>query len=82
MKIAVSNPRYANAAKSWIDVDLAIDGGTPFPFTASAEDPMGFGAALFAELVAGKHGPIAEYVAPAPPKHITQSNGKAPGIVA
>jgi hypothetical protein len=62
---SVSNPRYATADKSLIDCDVVIEGrsGT-FPFTARADDTEEHTRAVYNDLVAGKHGPIADYAAP------------------
>lgn len=81
---SVSNPRWANAENTLIDCDItiALFGDEVLPFTAGPDDVEAHGRAIFADLVAGVYGPIAEYVAPpAPPAPPTQPSGDIPSSV-
>jgi hypothetical protein len=62
---SVSNPRWANAEQTVIDCEITTSqfGDEVLPFTASPNDTEAHGRAIFADLVAGKYGPISEYVA-------------------
>lgn len=66
---SVSNPRWSNAEHTMIDCEITTSqfGDEVLPFTASPNDSEAHGRAIFADLVAGKYGPIAEYVAPPEP---------------
>lgn len=66
---SVSNPRWSNAEHTTIDCDITTSqfGDEVLPFTAAQDDVEAHGRAIFADLVAGKYGPIAEYVAPPEP---------------
>lgn len=78
---AVANAQWADAAHTAIRCDVQfneIDGANPF--CASADDPMDYGAQLFADLAAGKYGAIAEYVAP--PTPVPQRVSAAQGGIA
>ena len=66
MKLRISNPRYAAAGHSAVDVDLNLEDGRVLPFTASPNDPEPHGRQLYADLAEGKHGPIAPYTPPPP----------------
>lgn len=78
--LTVADPRYADAAKTMIDVEITTEvGARPLPFTAMASDPEPLGRALFAELVAGLHGAIAPYVPP--PANVPRPDAKGPTIV-
>lgn len=70
---SVSSPRWANAEHTMIDCEITTSqlGDEVLPFTASPTDVEAHGRAIFADLVAGVHGPIAEYVAPPEPKQPT-----------
>ena len=57
---AVASPVYAAADGSQINCTITCKYGV-HPFTARADDPEEHGRTLFADLVAGKHGPIAPY---------------------
>lgn len=64
----VSNPVWGDAEKTQILCTVTFaEIGTPMPFNAMASDPEPHGAKLFADLIAGKYGAIAPYVAPAAP---------------
>jgi len=58
------NPRWANAEQTLIDCEITTSqfGDEVLPFTASAKDVEAHGRALFARLVAGDFGPIADFV--------------------
>lgn len=66
---SVSNPRWANAEHTMIDCEITTSqfGDEVLPFAASPNDVEAHGRAIFADLVAGKYGPIAEYVPPPEP---------------
>lgn len=66
---SVSNPRWANAEQTMIDCEITTSqlGEEILPFTANPNDTEAHGRVIFADLVAGKYGPIAEYVAPPEP---------------
>lgn len=66
---SVLNPRWANAEHTAIDCEITTSqfGEEVLPFTADQNDVEPHGRAIFADLVAGKYGPIAEYVAPPTP---------------
>ncbi len=58
-------PKWADAKRTVINCQVTFAQiGKPLDFNATASDPEAHGKALFADLVAGKYGPIAEYVAP------------------
>jgi hypothetical protein len=67
---SVSSLRWADAEKTMVDCKVAIEkfGSEVLPFTASSKDNEAHGRALFAAIVAGKYGPIAEYFLPQEPK--------------
>jgi hypothetical protein len=52
-----------------IDCEITTSqfGDEILPFTASANDVEAHGRGIFADIVAGKYGPIAEYVPPPEP---------------
>jgi hypothetical protein len=57
------NPRWANAEQTLIDCEITTSqfGDEVLPFTASAKDIEAHGRSLFARLVAGEFGPIANF---------------------
>ncbi len=63
----VRNPRYANADKTLIDVEILHPVFGWIPFTASPEDVEAHGRELFAMLAAGEGGTVADYVPPPEP---------------
>ena len=65
---SLSNPRWANAEQTAIDCEITTSqfGDEVLPFTASAADVEAHGRAIFADIVSGKYGPVAEYVPPEP----------------
>ena len=70
---SVSNPRWVNAEHTMIDCEITTSqlGEEILPFTAAQHDVEAHGRAIFADLVAGVYGPIAEYVAPPEPEQPT-----------
>ncbi len=66
---SISNPRWSNAEHTAIDCEITTSqfGDEALPFTADQNDVEPHGRAIFADIVAGKYGPIAEYVAPPEP---------------
>ena len=71
---SVANPRWANADHTLIDCEITTSqfGDEVLPFTADPNDVEAHGRAIYADLVAGKYGPIGEYVPPPPPPEIEQ----------
>jgi hypothetical protein len=61
---SLSNPRWASAEQTLIDCEITTSqfGDEVLPFTASANDIEAHGRSLFARLVAGDFGPIADFV--------------------
>jgi hypothetical protein len=61
---SLSNPRWSNAEQTRIDCEITTSqfGEEVLPFTADKNDVEPHGRAIFSNLVAGKYGPIAEYV--------------------
>jgi len=66
---ALKNPQWANAEHTAIDCNITTSqfGDEVLPFTASQNDVEAHGRAIFADIVAGVYGPIAEYVEPPEP---------------
>lgn len=58
------NPIWSNAEKTRIDCEITTSqfGAEILPFTADQFDIEPHGRAIFADIVAGTYGPIAEYV--------------------
>jgi hypothetical protein len=79
---SLTNPRWANAEQTMIDCEITTSqfGDEALPFTASAIDTEAHGQAIFADLVAGKYGPIAEYLPPisTTPSSPTPASGTIP----
>jgi hypothetical protein len=64
---SVTNPVYASADDSVIACMVQFSGfAAPIPFNAMASDVHGHGREIYADLVAGKYGPIGAYVPPTP----------------
>lgn len=63
---SVANPVWANEEQTLIDCQITISqfGSEVMPFTAIANDVEEHGRVLFAELVNGKYGVIANYIPP------------------
>ena len=57
------NPRWANAEHTLIDCEITTSqfGDDVLPFTASQNDCEAHGRAIFADIVSGKYGDIAEF---------------------
>lgn len=65
----VTQPVWANAAKSAVDCTVTFAAHGPVPFTASAADATAHSQDIFARCVAGEFGPVGAYTAPpAPPE--------------
>ena len=66
---SVISPSWANAEHTLITCTVKAEHfDTAIPFTASPNDVEVHGREIYADLVAGRYGEIAEYVAPpAPP---------------
>ena len=62
----VKTPQWANAEHTIIDVTLETDTYSEIPFSASPDDVEAYGREIFADAVAGKFGPVAEYMAHVP----------------
>jgi hypothetical protein len=60
---SLSNPRWANAEQTMIDCEITTSqfGDEVLPFTANENDCEAHGRAIFADIVAGKYGTIAEF---------------------
>jgi len=61
---SLTNPIWSNAEKTRIDCQITTSqfGDEVLPFTADQFDVEPHGRAIFADIVAGAYGPIAEYV--------------------
>jgi hypothetical protein len=72
---SLTNPKWDNAEHTAIDCEITTSqfGNEVLPFTASKNDVEAHGRAIFADIVSGKYGPIAEYVAPPAPVEPPQS---------
>lgn len=59
---SLQNPRWVNSQRAEIDCEITTSqfGNEILPFTASANDTEQHGRSIFADIVAGKYGPIAE----------------------
>lgn len=59
----VANPVWADASHTTVIVDVIFEslGSAPVRFNASAHDVMDYGREIYADLIAGKYGPIAEH---------------------
>jgi hypothetical protein len=64
---AVRSTQFANAEHTLINCEIEHLVYGWIPFTASAGDSEKHGRDLHASLLAGDHGPIADYVPPPPP---------------
>lgn len=60
----VSNPQWVDAAHTAIVGDVVFPslGASPLKFTATPYDVMPYGREIYADLIAGKYGEIAEHV--------------------
>lgn len=61
----VSAPVWSDAGHTMISIDVIFPslGQAPVKFNASPLDVMDYGREIYADLVSGKYGPIAEHVA-------------------
>jgi hypothetical protein len=61
---SLTDPRWANAEHTAVDCNITTSqfGDKVLPFTASPTDPEAHGRAIFADIVDGKYGPIAEFL--------------------
>jgi hypothetical protein len=77
---SLTNPRWANAEQTMIDCEITTSqfGNEVLPFTANATDVEPHGRAIFADIVAGAYGEIAEYVPPPPEAAPTPATGTIP----
>lgn len=67
---SLANPCWANTENTAIDCEITTSqfGNELLPFTASQNDVEAHGRAIFADIVAGNYGPIAEYITPSNPE--------------
>lgn len=76
------NPRWVNTEHTMIDCEITTSqfGNEVLPFTASIDDPESHGRTIFADIIAGTYGQIAEYIPPPEPenKTATPSSGNIP----
>lgn len=63
---SLTSPRWSNAEHTSIDCEITTSqfGDEILPFTASQNDVEAHGRTIFADIVEGKYGEIAAYVAP------------------
>jgi hypothetical protein len=63
---SVANPIWANAEQTLIDCQITVShlGSEILPFTAMQNDIAEHGRVLFAELINGRYGVIANYIPP------------------
>ena len=81
MKITnVTNPAWANAEHTMVNATVTHSEFGEIPFSASPDDVEAYGREIFADAVAGRFGPIAEYVPPVVPVVVPQEISKAQGI--
>lgn len=80
---SLSNPRWADEAHTMIDCEITTSqfGDEVLPFTASPNDCEAHGRGIFADIVAGVYGEIAEYVPPPPQSTATPPSGDIPQSV-
>lgn len=59
---SIANPVWTDAEHTMISIDIVFPAlsDTPVKFNASPKDVMPHGRAIYAELIAGNHGAIAE----------------------
>ena len=71
---SLTNPIWSNAGHTTIDCLITTSqfGVEVLPFTADQNDIEPHGRAIFASIVAGEYGVIAEYVAPPEPTEENQ----------
>lgn len=63
---SLTNPIWSNAEHTTIDCEITTSqfGNEVLPFTASQNDVELHGRAIFADIISGKYGLIADYVSP------------------
>lgn len=68
---SVTNPVWANAEHTAIDCLITTSqfGSEVLPFTADQNDVEAHGRGIFDDLVAGRYGEVAPYVAPPNPEN-------------
>lgn len=61
---SIANPVWVDQGKTVIAIDIVFPslGSTPVKFSASPIDCMSYGREIYADLIAGKYGPIADPV--------------------
>jgi hypothetical protein len=59
---SIANPAWVDETRKMISVDVVFDslGATPVRFNASPDDSMPYGKEIYAALIAGEYGSIAE----------------------
>ena len=63
--VTLTNPIYTRADKTGIDCKVKFaELDTTIDFHSTQEDPEPYGKQIYADLIAGKYGPIANYVEP------------------
>lgn len=64
---SITKQVWYDAAHTMITVDIVFPslGASPVVFVASPKDGMEYGREIYADLIAGKYGAIAEYTGPA-----------------
>ncbi len=79
---SLKNPRWVNEAHTMIDCEITTSqfGDEILPFTANQNDCEAHGRAIFADIVAGVYGEVAEYTPPLP-LTATPPSGEIPGSV-
>lgn len=65
--LQASNPVWADAGHTRVDLVVDHPEFGPIPFTADADDVEAHGRDLHARAIAGEFGPIGAFVVPAPP---------------
>lgn len=65
MMLKATKPKWVNAEKTMIECVLKHPVFGPIPFTASPNDVEDQGRELFARIVAGDFGPVADFNEPA-----------------
>ena len=63
----LKQPKFSNFQRTQIDCQIEHEIFGWIPFTASPDDSEEFGRALYAALLAGEFGPIADYTPPPKP---------------
>lgn len=72
---SLTNPQWVNLEHTTINCDITTSqfGNEVLPFTASPDDVEPHGRAIFADIVAGVYGQIAEYApSPEPVQPVTE----------